>query len=378
MINNISYKPVEIASIAQEFEQIVLFKDPYYFDYNFPTPQYLGSKHSHLSWIRRFIPNNIKCALDAFGGSQSVAFLLKQLGIKTITNDFLNFNHQIGLSLIENRCEKLLVEDVRVLFKSSENKVNYQLIEKEFAGLFFEREETIFLDNLRANIPLLETKYKKALAFAIINRSMTRKVTMGHFGHTQSLIYANNPDRVKKNRSLVRPIKEIFKELIERYNTAIFDNKQENVSYNQNILDLLPNLEKVDLAYFDPPYCDSHADYQSFYHLLETFTEYWGDKSFINGIKRYEPKKFSGFDKKKDVINSFEKVFEYATNIPYWLLSYNDRSYPTIEILEKIISKYRDVKIETNIYNSSRGGKGSVVGSKEILFVCQPKRSHFI
>ncbi len=50
--------------------------------------------------------------------------------------------------------------------------------------------------------------------------------------------------------------------------------------------------------YFDPPYCGSHADYQSFYHVLETFTQYWKDKQFVNGVKRYEPKIWSGFDKK--------------------------------------------------------------------------------
>jgi hypothetical protein len=31
-----------------------------------------------------------------------MTFLFNQLGFKTITNDFVNFNHQIGLALIEN------------------------------------------------------------------------------------------------------------------------------------------------------------------------------------------------------------------------------------------------------------------------------------
>ncbi len=201
---------------------------------------------------------------------------------------------------------------------------------------------------------------------------------MGHFGHTQALKYASDPERIKRNRSLIRPVKDIFEELLLKYNEAIFDNKQDNKSYNQNILDLLPTLENVDLAYFDPPYCDSHADYQSFYHLLETFTEYWKDKEFVNGIKRYEPQRFSGFDKKRDVIESFEKLFEYSQEIPHWLISYNDRSYPSVEELSKIISKYRDVTVEVKAYQNGRGGKGSVAGSHEVLFVCKPKKKHFI
>lgn len=356
----------------------MLFDEYQYFNYQFPDPQYLGAKHTLLPWINQFIPNNVTSAIDAFAGSQSVAFLFKQLGFKTLTNDFLNFNSQIGLSLIENKKDKLTKHDLTLLFQPAQNKNDFELMENTFTDIFFEKSEAQFLDNFRANIALLDNHYKQALAFTVINRSITRKITMGHFGHTQALVYANDPERIKRNRSLIRPIKEIFEEILPKYNHAVFDNKQDNQSYNQNILDLLTTVEKVDLIYFDPPYCDSHADYQGFYHLLETYTEYWKDKEFINGIKRYEPQRFSGFDKKRDVISSFEKLFELSEEIPYWLISYNNRSYPGIEEFEKLISKYRNVSVEAKTYQNGRGGKGSVAGSQEILFVCKPKKSHFI
>ena len=356
----------------------MLFEEYKYFDYQFPEPQYLGAKHSHLSWISKFIPKRIDIALDAFAGSQSVSFIFKQLGFKTITNDFLNFNNQIGKALIENKSQKIDSEDLTVLFQKSPQKENYTLMEKVFTDVFFQREESVFIDNLRANIPLLENPYKQALAFTVMNRSLTRKITMGHFGHTQALVYAADPERIKRNRSLIRPIKDLFSELLPKYNNAVFDNGQDNQSFNENILDLLPKLQNIDLVYFDPPYCNSHADYQGFYHLLETYTEYWKDKDFVNGIKRYEPQRYSGFDKKSEVIVSFEKLFELSNEIPNWLISYNNRSYPNIHTFEKMISKYRDVKIEHKTYQNGRGGKGSVAGSKEILFVCTPKTKHFI
>jgi adenine-specific DNA-methyltransferase len=356
----------------------MLFEEYTYFNYQFPEPQYLGAKHSHLAWIKKFIPNNVKTAIDAFAGSQSVAFLFKQIGYKTITNDFLNFNNQIGLALIENKNTNLTENDLKVLFQSAKNKNVFELMENTFTNVFFEKEEAVFLDNFRANIPLLENPTKQAIAFAVINRSMTRKITMGHFGHTQALAYASDPERIKRNRSLIRPIKEIFEEILPKYNNAVFDNKQDNQSFHKNILELLPTVENLDLAYFDPPYCDSHADYQGFYHLLETYTEYWKDKEFINGIKRYEPQRLSGFDKKRDVINSFEKLFALSEEIPNWLISYNNRSYPRIEEFEKLISKYREVKVEAKTYHTGRGGKGSVAGSQEILFVCKPKKKHFV
>ena len=356
----------------------MLFDEYSFFEYQFPEPQYLGAKSSLLSWIKQFIPKNIETTLDAFAGSQSVSFLFKQLGYKTITNDFLNFNNQIGKALIENKSFTLNSDDLTVLFQESPHKTSYTLMEETFTDVFFERNEAIFIDNFRANIPLLDSRYKQGMAYTVMNRSLTRKITMGHFGHSQALVYANDPERIKRNRSLIRPIKDLFLELLPIYNNAVFDNKQDNKSFNENILDLLPNLSNIDLAYFDPPYCDSHADYQSFYHLLETYTEYWKEKSFINSIKRYEPQRYSGFDKKSIVIESIKNLFELSSPIPYWLISYNNRSFPDIRTFEKIISKYRDVKIEVKTYMNGRGGKGSVAGSKEILFVCKPKKTHCI
>ena len=349
---------------------ISLFPDTDYLDYRFPEPQYLGSKYIHRGWIAQFIPEDSKVAFDAFSGSQSIAYLFKQLGKETYTNDFLSFNGQIGKALIENPGIKLTQDDVDILFSGNRNPATYNLMEMLYADLFFTRDEAAFLDSFRSNIPLLENQYKQALAFAIICRSMTRKVTMGHFAHTQALVYAADPARIKRNRSLVRPLRELFLEILPGYNAAVFDNNKRNKCYCENTLNLLPKLNDVDLVYFDPPYCNSHADYQSFYHLLETFVEYWKDKQFINGTRRYEPKRYSGFDKNSEAIVNLKLLFKQSQHIPTWLISYNDRSYPDIDTMIDMVIPYRRVEVKRKTYNTSRGGKGSVSGSSEILLVC--------
>lgn len=351
-----------------------LFDDGTFLNYEFPEPQYLGAKYIHRGWIAQFIPDNVNVVLDAFGGSQSIAYMMKQLGKETLTNDFMNFNNQIGKALVENQGSKLTKEDVDILFSPNTNKKDYDLMERLFSDLFFVREETAFLDAFRSNVSRLDCPYKQSLALTIMCRSMTRKVTMGHFAHTQALVYAADPARIKRNRSLIRPLKELFMELLPQYNRAIFDNTKMNRSYNMNILDLLPQTEGVELVYFDPPYCNSHADYQSFYHLLETFVEYWKDKEFVNGTKRYEPKRWSGFDKNAEAIDNLQRMFAMAQHIPTWLVSYNDRSYPDIDTMVAMIEPYRDVRVERKTYNAGRGGKGSVAGSSEILLVCTTKQ----
>ena len=351
-----------------------LFIENSYLEYKFPEPQYLGAKYIHRGWIAKFIPEEARTVLDAFGGSQSIAYMMKQLGKRTLTNDFMSFNNHIGKALIENTSVTLLPNDLEILFSENNSPEDFNLMEKLFTDLFFTREEAAFADSFRSNVGKLDNPLKQSLAFTVMCRSMTRKVTMGHFAHTQALNYAADPARIKRNRSLIRPLKELFLELLPQYNAAVFDNGLYNKSYNENVLDLLPRLEGVDLVYFDPPYCNSHADYQSFYHLLETFVEYWKNKEFVNGTKRYEPKRYSGFDKNSEAVDNLRRMFELSTDIPLWLVSYNDRSYPDIETMTSMIEPYRDVKIERKTYSAGRGGKGSVAGSSEILLICTPKK----
>lgn len=350
-----------------------LFDNNSYLGYKFPEPQYLGAKFIHRGWIAKFIPDGTRTVLDAFGGSQSIAYMMKQLGKRTLTNDFMSFNHHIGKALIENRNVILSAADVDVLLSENSAPEEYNLMEKLFSDLFFTREEAAFADSFRSNVSRLDNPYKQSLALTVMCRSMTRKVTMGHFAHTQALNYAADPARIKRNRSLIRPLKDLFLELLPQYNAAIFDNQEQNMSYNDNTLDLLPRLDGIDLVYFDPPYCNSHADYQSFYHLLETFVVYWKDKQFVNGTKRYEPKRYSGFDKNSEAIDSLRQMFELSQGIPVWLVSYNDRSYPDIDTMKSMIEPYRNVIVERKTYGAGRGGKGSVAGSSEILLICTPK-----
>ncbi len=356
-------------------KQHTLFEQLQFDSYQFPLPQYLGAKFTLLNWIARFIPDQARVALDAFAGSQSVSYLMKQRGLQVLTNDFLAFCHQVGCALIENSSEVLDAREAAALF--AERSDAGTLMQENFAGIFFSPEEAQQLDGFRANVEELSAA-KQAMALAVMNRSLTRKIIMGHFAHTQALVYAANPVRIKRNPSIAQPVRDIFFKLLPAYNQAVFDNGRQNRSFNENALDLLPKLKNVDVAYFDPPYTDSHSDYQAFYHLTETFTRYWTDKRFVNATRRYEPQLWSGFDKKVEVEESFQRLFDLAADIPCWLISYNDRSYPDVARLTSLIKKHKDVTIEAKPYLNSRGGKGSVAGSHEILFVCRNKIRIFV
>ena len=65
----------------------------------FPTTRYQGSKRKLLGWIAETIKDlSFESALDAFGGTGSVAYLLKTQGKQVTYNDTLQANHQIGVA----------------------------------------------------------------------------------------------------------------------------------------------------------------------------------------------------------------------------------------------------------------------------------------
>ena len=302
-----------------------------------------------------------------------MAYYFKQLGLQVHTNDFMSFSNAIGKALVENKADKLDDDDIRLLLSPNPDESRYNLMRTLFTNIFFQEKDASFIDGVRGNVERLESPLKKSLALAVMNRALTRKVTMGHFAHTQALAYAANPERVKRNRSLACPVRDLFLELIPKYNAAVFDNGENCTSQRGDAIEFVGTVENADVVYFDPPYGNSHSDYQQFYHLLETYTEYWKDKLFVNGVKRYEPQRKTSFAQKSTIVGALESLFEKSERRPYWILSYNDRSFPNIDTLCKMVGKHRQVRIERRLYEASRGGKGSVAGSSEILIIGERK-----
>jgi adenine-specific DNA methylase len=83
--------------------------------------------------------------------------------------------------------------------------------------------------------------------------------------------------------------------------------------------------------------------------------------------KKYFPLKISNFDKKNIIEKSLKELLDLSKHIPILLFSYNDRSFPKIDDFVKIIGDFRKFEVFEKPYNNSRGGRGSVKGSKEYL-----------
>lgn len=339
----------------------------------FPQAQFLGNKERLLEWIFSVIPPSSPPAplrfLDAFSGSGIVAFEAKRRNYEVVANDLLQCCWNVANGMVENGSSTLSRDEADALFLPAGKRG--ELMVRLFADRFFRLDEARLLDDFRSNVELLDTG-RRTLAMTVMQRALTRKVIMGHFAHCQALSYAQNPLRVRRNPSIARPVQDLFMELLPQYNDAVFDNGLRHRAYHGDVLELLKKDSAFDVAYFDPPYCMSHSDYQAFYHLLETFSRYWADKEFRGGTNRYWPPLPSGFDKKSEVEKTFHMLFDLARAIPLWIISYNDRSYPGEALFESWLQGTgREVAVHRSRYQNGRGGKGSVKGSHEMLFVAR-------
>src|SRR4030042_6435367 len=84
----------------------------------FPSTRFQGSKLKIVDWIWEAIKNlEFESALDAFGGTGSVGYMLKTKGKQVTYNDIMKFNWYIGTALIQNDDVTLLEEDVEFVLQ---------------------------------------------------------------------------------------------------------------------------------------------------------------------------------------------------------------------------------------------------------------------
>ncbi len=335
---------------------------------NFPGTRYMGSKYKMLPFLWDSIKElEFKSALDAFSGSGCVSYMLKQKGIEVYSNDFMAFSANITKAIVQNSSAKICKEDIAFLTTKNEDASDF--ITKMFDGLYFEKNDNIFLDNTVANIALLADDSKKSIALAALTRACMKKRPRGIFTYVGERY---NDGR----RDLQLSLKEHFLENIEIFNEAVFNNGHINKSFNKDIFDLDIN---ADLVYFDPPYltAKSDNDYVRRYHFVEGLVKNWDGVDIELGTKTKKFKKYaSPFDSKNTVNDALDKLFDKFRN-SILVVSYSSNSIPKKEEMIDLLKKYKESVVLKEIdYQYSFGNQNHKIGNnankvKEYLFIAK-------
>lgn len=333
--------------------------------YKYPKVNYIGNKEKLASLICDYFPEDANSVLDAFSGGCSVSFEAKKRGYKVISNDVLKINYYLAKALIENEEVTLQAHDVEIIFNGKPKK---GFMTRNYANKYFFEQECKELDNYRENINKLDSEYKKALAYSLMRRAMIRKMPYSRFTIPWEQIKQLRDEdysyqKYKRKRAYHNEsIKYHFLDNLNDYNKAVFSNCQINKAYNEDIFYLVDEV-KADIVYLDPPYAGTMNNYFSFYGLIDEYIESKKIQPFINN-----------FIEKSEVFMLFDLLFSKLKNFKYWILSYNNASYPSKEDLIMLLKKYSDdvqfIEID-HVYKIT--GKDKKQTHSEFLFIVKNK-----
>jgi len=315
----------------------------------FPSTRFQGSKLKLVDWIWDAIKDfQFHSALDAFGGTGSVSYMLKTKGKKVTYNDILKFNWYIGLALIENEQETIDDDDISFLITKHRNIKYPSFIYDTFKNIYFTDEENKWIDIVVTNIHSIKNIYKKAIAYFALFQACIIKRPFNLFHRKNLYVRLSEVERNFGNKATWdTPFEVHFRKFIKEANEAVFSNNQSNQALNLDVFDVFGNF---DLVYIDTPYISKNGigvDYLGFYHFLEGLVNYSKWKTMIDYESKHKRLKSNGsvWTNKNEILHAFDKLFKKFRD-SILVVSYRSDGIPSVEEMENLLKKYKKNIVE--------------------------------
>lgn len=322
------------------FSQLSLFSEAGLRSVKFPSTRYQGSKHKFADWIWECVKDiPFHSALDAFGGTGSVAYRLKEEGKQVTYNDILPFNYVIGKAIIENANVLLETDEIEALLHKNANVVYPTFVEDTFKGIYFTDEENRWLDIISTNIRRMDNQYKQAIAYFALFQSCIIKRPYNLFHRKNLYVRLQDVERSFGNKKTWdTPFEIHFRRFVEEANHAVFGNGELCKATNQDALKAESN---YDFVYIDTPYlneCGVGVDYADFYHFLNGILDYNNWRTRIDYRSRHlrlcrQPNVWNNVE---TIYKAFEQLFAKFQNSTM-AISYRSNGIPSIEELVNIL-----------------------------------------
>ena len=297
----------------------------------FPGTRYMGSKEKLIKNLYEVFNNiEFESSLDIMSGSGIVSYLLKSMGKKVDSNDYMNMNFNFSKALIENHNHQLNKKDLELLLKPNNGT---DFVQKKFKGLYFSKNDNLFIDSITSNINEIKNPFKKSLAKSAIIRSCIKKRPRGILAYT-GMRYLDG------RKDLQMTLEEHFILNTNLFNKAVFDSKKTCKSFNCDFTEMKNN---YDLVYIDPPYFSPLSDneYVRRYHFVEGLSLNWEGVEIQEETKTKKFKSYpSPFSKLESTIKAFEELIYKYKNSSI-VISYSSNSLPKKEFFIHELKKYK-------------------------------------
>lgn len=339
----------------------------------FPKTRYQGSKYKLKEWIAAVLSKiEYDNVLDAFSGTASVSYTLKKAGKQVFSNDLLISNYITSKALVENNSEKVTVEDLQFVLTKHQDYPYMNFIENNFDDIYFLSHENVWLDIVVQNINRINNEYKKAILMWALYQSCLSKRPYNLFHRKNLYVRTAIVERSFGNKATWdKDFTLHFIKFVIEANNAIFSNNRENLSYNQDILQL--NMEQTpDLVYIDSPYIPDSGTltlYRDFYHFLEGLSNYQNWDSLIDHKTKHKGfiKTASSWEDKKAISSAFDDLFTKYHDSKI-AVSYRSDGIPSIQDLEKKLRHHgKKVSIHSVDYQYALSEKNT----QEVLIIAE-------
>lgn len=334
-----------------------------------PQTRYLGSKLKLAGWLEAvFRGLEFDTALDAFGGTASVSYILKRMGKKVHYNDLLQFNCWVGKALIENDHRRIGPLETATALEAKEYP--YQdVIARNFAGIYYLGQENAWLDRVAQNIARVEDQALRAGLYWSLFQSCLSKRPYNLFHRKNLEVRTSDVKRSFGNKATWdRPFEEHFQNFVTEFNHAVFDNQRANLA---TCMDAMALPTGHDLVYLDTPYVPrvgSITDYAGFYHFLEGICRYEEWESLIDGGSRHRRMVTNPcpWQERKKIGTAFRDLLE-KFRASQLVVSYRSDGVPSIEEIIGILkSMGKEVRVESREYRYALSTNRT---SSEILII---------
>lgn len=340
----------------------------------FPSTRYQGSKTKFVDWIWYEISHiPFHTVLDAFGGTGSVAYKLKDKGKAVTYNDILRFNSIIGKAIIENNSVLINESDINFILKEQPNIEYPTFIADNFKDIYYTDDENHWLDVVRYNISTIENEYKRAIAWFALFQSCIIKRPYNLFHRKNLYVRQMEIKRSFGNKKTWdTPFETHFRTFVREANNAVFNNGVDCHSLNMDALNVD---NKYDLVYIDTPYISEKGvgvDYADFYHFLNGLVNYDNWMNLIDFESKHHrlKRQYNIWTDKDNIVNGFNQLIEHFKN-SILVFSYRSNGIPSIETLIELLkshNRHSELSYSRDIKYALSDTK-----SKEVLIISYPQ-----
>ena len=337
----------------------------------FPTTRFYGSKRKQLGWLaEEFSRLNVRTALDAFGGTGAVSFLMDALGWEVTYNDIFEFNSISAKAIFSDSTLKFKKNHLIDFLEKVELRAGF--ISATFDELYFTKEENSWLDGIMYEISLLDESPRNLILYLVFQACLKKRPF--NLFHRANLHLRTSSMPVKfGNRTTWN--KTFSSHIISAYEELQISQSAKVPSICVNEAGCAKNVNgSFDLVYLDPPYFKlkkrNTDTYLQRYHFLEGLARFneWGSLIDYSLPQRSLRSPYRGeLTNKYELVADLKEMFINHPNSKFALSYVSGEAPKEEELFDLFRGQFDKVRLSRRNYNKVLSNKSSA----EILIIGQ-------